>query len=301
MLHDLRLSQCRAELMWSIIRTLRFIASHPLTSNQRLRGIWRYGRWQVESRLRREIEVDWIDGSKLVARRGMTGATGNIYCGLHEFAEMAFLLHLLQPDDLFVDVGANVGSYTILASAVCRARSISVEPDPDAILSLVRNTVANGIQHRVRLVQAALGAESTSAQFTVGLDTTNRITNDRDVPTRKVQVMRLDDLLNGLDPCLVKMDVEGYEAEVLAGAETTLRNPSLLCVQTETIEDRIVTRLGAAGFKPMFYDPQTRRLSPALHRSSSIPTNNTLFVRDLRACEQRIATAPARLICGTWV
>jgi hypothetical protein len=44
-----------------------------------------------------------------------------IYCGLHEFTDMAFSLHFLSPEDLFVDVGADIGSYTVLASA-CAGR-----------------------------------------------------------------------------------------------------------------------------------------------------------------------------------
>jgi hypothetical protein len=56
--------------------------------------------------------------------------TGNLYAGLHEFSEMGFLLHLLRQNDLFVDVGANLGSYTVLASAVCQARNIAFEPVP---------------------------------------------------------------------------------------------------------------------------------------------------------------------------
>ena len=96
--------------MDSILATLRFIATHPLSSKKPLAAFWRYGRWQIESRLRSEVEFDWIEGSKLVVRNGMTGATGNIYCGLHEFSDMAFLLHLLRPDDLFVDIGANIGA-----------------------------------------------------------------------------------------------------------------------------------------------------------------------------------------------
>ena len=69
----------------------------------------------------------------------MTGATGNIYAGLHEFADMAFTLHFLRPDDLFMDVGANVGSYTLLASGVCKARTISFEPYPETMAALRRN------------------------------------------------------------------------------------------------------------------------------------------------------------------
>ena len=57
----------------------------------------------------------------------MTGATGNIYAGLHEFVDMAFCLHLLRSGDLFVDVGANIGSYTVLASKVAGANSVTLE------------------------------------------------------------------------------------------------------------------------------------------------------------------------------
>jgi hypothetical protein len=98
-----------------LMQTARFIRRHPLTRNAPVAAIVRFAGWQVASRMRTEIVVDWIGGAKLAVRRGMTGATGNIYCGLHEFAEMGFLLHLLRPGDVFVDVGANVGSYTVLA------------------------------------------------------------------------------------------------------------------------------------------------------------------------------------------
>jgi thymidylate synthase len=60
----------------------------------------------------------------------MTGATGNIYAGLHEFEDMAFLLHLLRSEDMFADVGSNIGSYTILASGVVGAKSVAFEPVP---------------------------------------------------------------------------------------------------------------------------------------------------------------------------
>jgi hypothetical protein len=61
----------------------------------------------------------WIDGAKFFVRRGETGLTGNVYAGLHEFADMGYLLHVLRAQDTFIDGGANVGAYTILA---CVAR-----------------------------------------------------------------------------------------------------------------------------------------------------------------------------------
>ena len=70
----------------------------------------------------------------------MAGATGNIYVGLHEFAEMAFLLHLLRPEDLFGDIGANIGQFAIqMRRAQPNAIIHSFEPIPDVARQLRDN------------------------------------------------------------------------------------------------------------------------------------------------------------------
>ena len=287
--------------MASILPTLRFIASHPLSSKRPLAAYWRYARWQIESRLRKEVEFDWIAGSKLIARNGMTGATGNIYCGLHEFADMAFLLHLLRPGDLFVDVGANIGSYTVLASGVCGARSIAVEPAPETLQSLKRNVEANKIGNRTRLIESALGAEAGTVRFTVGQDTTNRIANHDDEETREVRVQTLDEILSELSPVLIKLDVEGYEPNVIAGAAETLRKPSLLAVLTETADNKVSAGLNGAGFQKASYAPFQRKLTMGGRGADTQQSANTLFVRDRLSCDARLSDAPRRAVLGVEV
>jgi len=94
--------------MWSL---LKFVWHHPLNASGQLAALWRVLRWQLTARLMPGlIELPFVQGTSLFAMRGMTGATGNWYCGLHEVHEMAFVLHLLRPGDHFLDVGANVGS-----------------------------------------------------------------------------------------------------------------------------------------------------------------------------------------------
>ena len=113
----------------SFLRTWQFINKHPLASRNRSLAIANWLRWQISSSiLKMPVIFPWIGQSKLVSERGMTGATGNIYAGLHEFVDMAFCLHLLRSGDLFVDVGANIGSYTVLASKVAGANSVTLEP-----------------------------------------------------------------------------------------------------------------------------------------------------------------------------
>src|SRR5947207_9346885 len=91
-----------------LLRTLKFIWNHPISSGNRRAAIVRYARWQIGTRLLgAPVLMPFVESTQLLCERSMTGATGNLYCGLHEFGDMGFLLHFLRREDLFVDVGAN--------------------------------------------------------------------------------------------------------------------------------------------------------------------------------------------------
>jgi FkbM family methyltransferase len=221
------------------------------------------------------VIFDWIDGAKLAVRRGMTGATGNIYSGLHEYVDMRFVLDTLKPGDLFVDIGANVGSYTVLASKVRGARTIAVEPDPGTAQALRRNIEVNGIADKVHVVEAALGARAGTVSFTVGRDTVNRVAQAGDENVRDVAVRTLDDVLDGEVPRVIKIDVEGFEAEVFRGAVATLADRRLEAIITEALDEDVLSILTRAGFKRAYYDPQRAMLGKA----PVVPSNNALMVR----------------------
>jgi FkbM family methyltransferase len=206
-------------MLTEIRRINAFLTSHPLTSRRRLLATARVLRWQIASRLRDEVTVDWIGGTRLAARRGMTGVTGNIYAGLHEFADMAFLLHFLRPNDVFADVGANVGSYTILTSGVVRCRTVAFEPDPLTAAAFERNINLNQIADLVEMRIAAAGERQGIVRFSRGLDTENHVVAETEPSGRNVPIETLDHAFADLGriPILIKLDVEGYEADVLRG------------------------------------------------------------------------------------
>ena len=112
--------------------SLPFLTSHPLwTGSSRLLPLLRVVRLQTIYALgEHEVWLPWVDDLILPLRKGDTGLSGNYYVGLHEFRDMAFASHLLRKGDLFVDIGANLGSYSLIASGVCGARSIAFEPVP---------------------------------------------------------------------------------------------------------------------------------------------------------------------------
>src|SRR5437868_5193159 len=116
----------------------------------------------------------------------MTGATGNLYCGLHEYSDMSFVLHLLRKEDAFADIGANIGSYTVLASGHVGARSFAFEPVASTFENLLKNVSLNNISDRVRSYNIALGAKAGTVDFTTGLDTVNHVVQDNQESSTKV-------------------------------------------------------------------------------------------------------------------
>lgn len=283
-----------------------FVWNHPLNAGNRVAALGRVIRWQLAARLAAgPIALPFVEGTSLLAIRGMTGTTGNWYCGLHEVQDMAFVLHLLRADDHFLDVGANVGSYTVLAGGAVRARVTSVEPIPETFAHLNRNVALNDLAGLVRTCQCGLSDSSGILRFTKNLDCVNHILAQEEThPSIEVPVRTMDDLVGSDVPVLIKIDVEGHERSVLLGASRTLADPRLLAVVMETngsgarygIDDaELIALMQGHGFSAYGYDPFEHRLV-----ETSPVDGNTLFVREHATVEARLRTAKRyRLINGT--
>lgn len=230
--------------------------------------------------------MPWIGETRLVLQRGMTGGTGNVYCGLHEFADMVFLLHFLRENDLFLDVGANIGSYTVLASGYCRAKTLAFEPDPEAAIAFKKNVIANDMQNLVTLYQLALGTKKCDVHFTVGRDATNQVVKTAGAYTRLVPQERLDDIVGFASPTFMKLDIEGYEDDAIQGAGAVLGKTSLQAISLETVTPQTELILHKHHFRKVYYDPFSRALSPSANYST-----NSLFVRDLEFVRARVTRA----------
>ncbi|GAB4205773.1 MAG: hypothetical protein Fur0019_08210 [Tibeticola sp.] len=254
--------------------------------------------WQITCRLMDgPIGFRFVEDSKLFATRGTTGATGNWYCGLHEVEEMAFVLHVLRPGEHFLDVGANIGSYTVLAAAGAKARVTAVEPIPETFEKLQLNVSLNQLESRVRSCLLGLSDREGVLRFSVGLDTVNHVLSaEEDVPGVDVSVTRLDDLVRGDCPHVIKIDVEGHEFAVLQGAVNTISNERLMAVIMETngsgqrfgrSDKDLFDVMQGYGFSPWRYDPFNRRLVEVRLGSA-----NTIFVRHAAEVSERLRSAP---------
>lgn len=273
-----------------------YFSIHPLTRDAPYAAWARFVSWQVRSRFRKEVIIAWIGGTSLAVRRGMHGATGNIYVGLDEFCDMMLTLHLLREGDLFLDVGANIGSYTILASGVRRAITWAFEPDPDTVAALQRNIELNSLNDRVVVHEFAVGDRDGTVPFTRGLDTVNRVASEREPSVRSVSLRRLDSIVGANRPLMIKMDVEGYEEAVMRGAQGLLGDSCLKVIELETVTPYIETTLYQYDFRQAYYDPFRRALTTS---PNSLPSaNNAVFVRDWDFVEGRLVAAPAVDVLG---
>lgn len=276
------------------VATARFIAGHPLSRGRVGRNLYRYAGWQVRSRLEPGPHIfQFVNDTRMYVASGLRGITGSYYTGLQEFEEMTFLGHLLRPDDLFVDVGANVGSYTILAAGVSGCDVLAFEPG-EAAAWLARNVELNGLSARVELRGEAVGAVEGSARFTVGRDSLNRLDP---AGTETVPVTTVDAACSRV-PAAMKIDVEGAEADVLRGSVRTLSDPRLMAIVCEETGTGAAELLDSSRFSRCVYEPFSRRLTPTRQGEKRNRTLNGIFVRDIEEVRRRLSEAPALAVAG---
>lgn len=151
----------------------------------------------------------------------------------YEPIETRFIMSRLSPGDTFVDIGANVGWFTILAADKVGAggRVHSFEPRTQTHGLLTRSIADNGFEDRCTVHKLALGAEKTETRLVWMPDTENpggsRLVRDAgefvdNMDGEGVKMAPLDSIdIQGKVP-VMKLDVEGAEAMVLSGAREFL-------------------------------------------------------------------------------
>lgn len=198
--------------------------------------------------------MDYASGTALLARQvarsvGITRGLVSIYRRIKPGYEQAFsraLRGAVRVGDTVWDVGANVGYYTKdIAHLVGRTgRVIAFEPAP-ATLATLRSAVTD--LRNVQVVGVALSRENGAADFFAdasGGDSNGGLLAARPAQTcTKVAVRAGDAFLQEFPPNVIKIDVEGFELDVLQGMPATLQSPALRAVFIEVHFD-VLSRRG---------------------------------------------------------
>jgi FkbM family methyltransferase len=199
------------------------------------------------------LSTSW--GGRVVADADRTIGRSIRTTGLYDLTVSEILARLIEPGDTVVDAGANIGYMSVLAARLAgeRGRVLAFEPHP-ALFDILRGNVANnhGAAAPVTCHGNALGGSCGKARLQLptdfamndGVATVVGESSDG-MPAIEIEVITLDAVLGADRVGVLKLDVEGYEVEVLRGAATALRERRIrhIVFEDHNVGDSAAVRL----------------------------------------------------------
>jgi FkbM family methyltransferase len=290
---------------YAAVRPLRtYIRYAPWAFGKKL--LWnevvRHFRW-LESTSKSTAEARTFFGSKiLVDPQDMCGRF-LYYFGMWEPNLTHWISERLEDGDVFVDVGANVGYFSLLASTlVGSGRVVAVEPTPRAF-DMLEESLRRSRASNVRAVNAAAWHEESVLQMFSGANLTmSSLMSDwaarwNDYESCDVPAARLSDILTPQEmksARIVKIDVEGAEWHVIQGMTELLQEcredlevmvevtPKLLASEQHTGEE-LLELFAHHGFRPYILEND---YSPLAYCAPSVPCSPQRITNLPADCEQ---------------
>ncbi len=252
--------------------------NHPSNRGQRLQTLCRAVGWQLRKRATRSPKViDIYQGLKMRCYPNSRGAGVMIYSSCwHDYDEMHFVSRYLRPGDAVIDVGANIGIYSMLAASVVgrQGKVVSFEAGREAFQILSENVAINQLEQIIELHCEAIGSTEGKVRFLQNRGLVNRIVTDGESPQdESFDVMDCRTLDNVLQTpfALGKIDIEGTEPIAFEGGEQSLisGNPPVWIME---FKDRLLRKFNWTaedfakvvqdfGYRLAVFDANTNQLS----------------------------------------
>jgi len=223
---------------------------HPANRGARLHAVGRLLYWQFYKRVFRRPLMVQVEGCRLFRILPDSKFASMVYYNrLPEWSEMRFLLRCLRKGDGFVDIGANVGFYSVLASVVIEASHLwLIEANPKNVSVIHDQLTLNGLGE-AHVFPCALGANEGTVSFVANDRETGTICDGNVQGAFSVPCRSLDALISQWQIpsfTIVKMDVEGCELEVLDGAKHLLQSGAVAAWLFELSDDNLRQRGASA-------------------------------------------------------
>jgi FkbM family methyltransferase len=195
-------------------------------------------------------DVEISSGPAKGLRFNASGGPAGYVLGDVEPAVQVALEQVLSPGDVFYDVGASIGFFTVLGARLVgpEGHVLAVEPFPETVRRLRHNVELNGFE-TVTIEEGAAADHSGQGTFVGGEQLvwgTLVDGEDADNPNGiAVRVLTIDGLVaQGPAPSVIKLDIEGAEVLALQGAQDTLSRvrPAIVC-ETHGTRDEVVAAL----------------------------------------------------------
>ena len=169
------------------------------------------------------------------------------YTGTYEKGTLYILKNILKEGDVFVDVGANIGLMSILASQVVSnsGKVFAFEPNPNTLEILKKNIELNEVSN-IEASSYAIGSKIESSKiydrWNANRGSASLIKPDYETTSYDINVIRLTDYFEtrGEKITAIKLDIEGYELEALKGALEILKKMSpMLIIECSDVRENL--------------------------------------------------------------
>jgi len=222
-----------------MIGSLRVLLASPYNKKHIFSAFKRFFQWK-SIRLGRKLNVRytlWGDRIWLLDYDSLQ-SMWIMYNYILDWEEFKLIENYVNPGDQVMDIGANVGAYTVWMSKFISApgRIHAFEPDEKSFTKLQAHIAVNNMGNLAKATRCALSDTDGVLNFTTGLDRLNHITAEKEANSVSVDSCTLDHYceMNGISRiAYMKVDVEGFEYMVLKGAVNLFSSKAVDILQME--------------------------------------------------------------------
>lgn len=212
--------------------------------------------------------------------------------------EEIFLEKFLRPNDIIIDIGANIGNVGIRAASLFDTIKVyMIEAHPVVFNFMVQNIKLNSLNNIVTFNVALGNRDSEFIKFSNHLsDDLNSIIAEKEEGIL-VKLCKLDSILNEEQIDFIKIDVEGFELEVLKGSENLLKRTSCIMYESwdvhykkyDTDSTEVIKYLRGMGFE--IYKWTEQNITRIDSNYSSINCENLLAIKNYIEFQERMSTS----------
>ena len=241
----------QASIYWKLIYLLEKIIKYPVVlSNRFLKTNWRY-----PYLFNKDYIIKNSDGKFLIQAK-----SGNDYI-ISTYQETHFRSFFLKIQEwkIFLDIGSHIGKWSILLANKKDINSYCFEPNPNTYKYLQSNIQLNQLEKKVTALNYWVAEKTWEMEFYIhpqsAMSSLIKDREDRSTQSENMVHVKIIDIdtfirensINIQDIDLIKIDVEGYESNVIDGMKNLLENCSkdlkIICEITSQEKEIIINKI----------------------------------------------------------
>lgn len=222
--------------MSKFIIGLLLILNHPQNQAHKIKALGKLFFWKLNQvTFRLPMIVTLSSGIKCICYPDSSYAGLVMYTGYPEYEPMRLLERSILSNDVVIDVGANIGAISLIASTKTKKPIFAFEADPRVVARLKENISLNNLRDKVLVVEKAVSNKSGTLSFAI--ETQSEVSHIQYTQSSKtkqkfhrVKAISLDSFFTQhrlTKNLVVKVDVEGAEMLVLKGMKKALKNQQI--------------------------------------------------------------------------